>query len=219
MRILIVDDQPLIRKGIVHILLSERDDQQFIEATTVKEAEEICKTNSVDVIFVELHLKDGSGFDLISSIKAPGGNSPKIILLASTISIFEFRRAKELDVEGYLLKEADAEDLKYAYNLILKGEKYYPAKLVEKALSEKDRDGMCLLTDREMDVLAELSKGLTNSQIGNNLYISEGTAKKHISSILSKLNMSNRMEVLVYANRLSGNHRRGTDIHNQNPQY
>jgi two-component system nitrate/nitrite response regulator NarL len=204
LRILIVDDQPLIRKGIMHVLLSVRKDQQFIEAATVKEAVEHCKTNSIDVVFVEQHLKDGSGFDLISSIKAPKEGSPKTILLTSSISVFEFRRAKELDVEGYLLKEADAEDLKYAYNLILKGEKYYPAKLVEKALSDKDKDGMRLLTSRELEVLAELSKGLTNSQIGSNLYISEGTAKKHVSSILSKLNMSNRMEVLVYANRLSG---------------
>ncbi|MDI9493225.1 MAG: response regulator transcription factor [Bacillota bacterium] len=204
MRILIVDDQPLIRKGIMHVLHYERADQQFIEAATVKEAIELCKTNPIDVIFVDLHLKDGSGFDLISCIKAPGESSPKIILLASTISIFEFRRAKDLDVEGYLLKEADADDLKYAYSLILRGEKYYPAKLVEKALSDKERDGICLLTNRELEVLAELSKGLTNSQIGNNLFISEGTAKKHVSSILSKLNMSNRMEVVVYAYRLAG---------------
>jgi DNA-binding NarL/FixJ family response regulator len=75
---------------------------------------------------------------------------------------------------------------------------------VEKALSDKERDGICLLTNRELEVLAELSKGLTNSQIGNNLFISEGTAKKHVSSILSKLNMSNRMEVVVYAYRLAG---------------
>ena len=71
-------------------------------------------------------------------------------------------------------------------------------------MSDKERDGICLLTNRELEVLAELSKGLTNLQIGNNLFISEGTAKKHVSSILSKLNMSNRMEVVVYANRLSG---------------
>ena len=176
MRILIVDDQPLIRKGIMHVLHYERADQQFIEAATVKEAIELCKTNPIDVIFVDLHLKDGSGFDLISCIKAPGESSPKIILLASTISIFEFRRAKDLDVEGYLLKEADADDLKYAYSLILRGEKYYPAKLVEKALSDKERDGICLLPTG-VEVLAELSKGLTNSQIGNNLLSPKGLRK------------------------------------------
>jgi DNA-binding NarL/FixJ family response regulator len=65
LRILIVDDQPLIRKGIMHVLHYERADQQFIEAATVKEAIELCKTNPIDVIFVDLHLKDGSGFDLI----------------------------------------------------------------------------------------------------------------------------------------------------------
>jgi len=204
LRVLIVDDQSLIRKGIFQILFSERFDQQCIEAITIGEALEIHTANPVDIIFVGLYLHDGSGFDLIDSVRASKQKVPKFILLAPSISIFEFRRAKELDVEGYILKETDEEDLKYAYNLILRGEKYYPSQLVEKALNGRDRDGMCLLTDREMDVLAELSKGLTNSQIGNNLYISEGTAKKHISNILTKLNMSNRMEVLMYANKISG---------------
>ena len=204
MRVLIVDNQPLVRKGILQVLFSERENQQFIEASGIAEASTIHKNNPVDIIFVELDLSDGSGFDLINNIKAMGENGPKFILMASSISIFEFRRAKELDVEGYILKETDADDLKYAYSLILRGEKYYPPKLVEKALNMNNKDAMCLLTDREMDVLVELSKGLTNSQIGDNLYISEGTTKKHISNILSKLNMSNRMEVLLYANSIYG---------------
>ncbi len=204
MNILIVDDQPLLRKGVSQVLLSEKGGQHFAEAATVAEAIEIHKKNPADLIFLELHLIDGSGFDLISSVRALPGKSPKFMLLASSISVFEFRRAKELDVDGYLLKEADGDELKYAFRQILRGEKYYPSRLVEKALSGREADGIRLLTDREMDVLAELSKGLTNSQIGDNLYISEGTAKKHISNILSKLNLSNRMEVLVYASKLSG---------------
>jgi len=204
LKVLIVDDQPLIRKGIFQVLFSERDDQQCIEVMTIDEALEIHKEDPADIIFVGLHLHDRSGFDLIDGIRSMNEKVPKFILMASSINIFEFRRAKDLNVEGYILRETDEEDLKYAYNLILRGEKYYPPQLVEKALNGKEREGMCLLTEREMDVLAELSKGLTNSQIGNNLYISEGTAKKHISNILTKLNMSSRMEVLMYANKISG---------------
>lgn len=203
-RILIVDNQPLMRKGIMQVICSEQENQQIIEANTISEAFKVHEDNPVDMVFVELHLHDGSGFDFISGIKSSSdGKIPKFVLLASSISIFEFRRAKELDIDGYILKEMDSDDLKYAYNLILKGGKYYPSKLVDKALNVSDEIGMRLLTEREKDVLIELSKGLTNSQIGSNLYISEGTAKKHISNILTKLNMSNRMEVLVYANKLA----------------
>ena len=100
MRVLIVDNQPLVRKGILQVLFSERENQQFIEASGIAEASTIHKNNPVDIIFVELDLSDGSGFDLINNIKAMGENGPKFILMASSISIFEFRRAKELDVEG-----------------------------------------------------------------------------------------------------------------------
>ncbi len=204
MKILIADKQPLMRKGIIEALDLDKKNHKILEANSLSEALSIQKTNQIDIAFIELHLNDGSGFDFINNIAPNDNKHPQIILLAASISVFEFRRAKELNVDGYILKEMDVEDLKYAFNLILKGEKYYPYKLVDKVLRTNDEDGIRLLTDREMDVLIELTKGLTNSQIGSNLYISEGTAKKHVSNILTKLNMTNRMEVLVYANRLSG---------------
>ncbi|GAB1475411.1 nitrate/nitrite response regulator protein NarP [Bacillota bacterium] len=203
MRILIVDKQPLVRKGIIQVLSSLAGEKEYYEAETVEEAWKTQEENHADIVFTELHLTDGSGLDLINSIKLTESTGAKFILLANYISIFEFRRAKELKVDAYILKDSDADDLRYAFKLILKNEKYYPHRLVEKALGDKEDEGLRLLTDREMDVFVELSKGLTNSQIGSNLYIAEGTTKKHISNILTKLNMTSRMEVLVYANKIS----------------
>jgi len=203
LRILIVDEQPLVRKGIIQVLSSPQGGKEYIEAETIEEALKSQENNPASVIFTELHLPDGSGLNLISAVKSAEEGKPKFVLLARNITIFEFRRAKELEVDAYILKDSNAEDIRYAYNLILRNEKYYPHKLVEKALGVREDESLRLLTDREMDVLMELSKGLTNSQIGNNLYISEGTTKKHISNILNKLNMTNRMEVLVYANKIS----------------
>lgn len=203
MRILIVDEQPLVRKGIIQVLSSPQGGKEYIEAETIEEALKSQENNPASVIFTELHLPDGSGLNLISAVKSAEERKPKFVLLARNITIFEFRRAKELEVDAYILKDSNAEDIRYAYNLILRNEKYYPHKLVEKALGVREDESLRLLTDREMDVLMELSKGLTNSQIGNNLYISEGTTKKHISNILNKLNMTSRMEVLVYANKIS----------------
>ncbi|HHU17988.1 MAG TPA: response regulator transcription factor [Clostridiales bacterium] len=77
--------------------------------------------------------------------------------------------------------------------------KYYPSKLVENTLNGARRDGLQLLTERELDVLSELRKGLTNGEISNKLFITEGTTKKHISSILNKLKLSNRVEAVIYS--------------------
>jgi two-component system nitrate/nitrite response regulator NarL len=125
--------------------------------------------------------------------------------LASNISIFEFRHAKELGVNGYILKDALIEDVRYVFNVVRRGEKFYPARIIEKTFSEVEGKNLKLLTAREMEVFTELRKGLTNCQISNNLYITEGTTKKHISSILNKLKLSNRMEAVVYANKLYRN--------------
>lgn len=161
----------------MHVLHYERADQQFIEAATVKEAIELCKTNPIDVIFVDLHLKDGSGFDLISCIKAPGESSPKIILLASTISIFEFRRAKDLDVEGYLLKEADADDLKYAYSLILRGEKILSCQIGGESI-ERQRTGRYLPSYQQgVGSAGRTEQGSHEFADRQQPFISEGTAK------------------------------------------
>lgn len=200
MKILIIDKQPLLRKGIIQVLSSVPGDRIYIEAKSIEEGLEKNNKAVADVIFIELNLGDGSGLDFIEENK--NKQRQKYFILADSMNMFEFRRSKELDVDAYILKDSDGEDIKYAFNRVMKGEKYYPQELVEKALSYKEGGALRLLTEREMDVLIELSKGLTNSQIGDNLYIAEGTAKKHISNILNKLNMNNRMEVLVYANKL-----------------
>ena len=206
MDILIVDHQPLIRRGIMEVLSTNNETFAVHEAGTLTEAMITMHTQNIDIAFIELHLGSDDGLELIDRAKTQIKHSKvKYILLTTTISIFEFRRAKELGVDGYILKDALVEDILYAFNIVKRGEKYYPSKIIDKAFNRTEEEGLTLLTERELDVFTELRKGLTNGQIGHNLYITEGTTKKHISSILNKLKLSNRMEVVVYANKLYGN--------------
>ena len=205
MNILIVDHQPLIRRGIIDVLSTNKEPYSIHEAGTLAEAMKIMQTQTIEIVFVDLHLGTDDGLELIDRTKQFNQNTTKYILLASNISIFEFRRAKELEVDGYILKDALAEDILYAFNVIRRGEKFYPSRIIEKAFYGLEGEGLRLLTERELDVFSELRKGLTNYQISNNLFITEGTTKKHISSILNKLKLSNRMEAVVYANKLYGN--------------
>jgi two-component system nitrate/nitrite response regulator NarL len=203
MNILIVADQPLIRRGIIDILFFNKESYTIFEAGNSDEAMLILRAQLIEIAFIDLQLGEDDGLELIKRAKDLDKKRTKFILLATMISIFEFRRAKELGVAGYILKDALIEDILYAFNVIRRGEKYYPARIVEKAFYGMEGGGLKLLTERELDVFSELSKGLTNFQIGNNLYITEGTIKKHISSILNKLKLSNRTEAVVFANKIS----------------
>lgn len=197
--ILIADHQPLLRKGLKEVLSIYKENYLFYEAGTLKDAIKICQSKSIDIVFVELQLGIDDGLELVYSIKQENNTHTKVIILLTSISIFEFRRAKELDVDGYIQKDAPIDDILYAFNVIKRGEKYYPSKLVENTLNGARRDGLQLLTERELDVLSELRKGLTNGEISNKLFITEGTTKKHISSILNKLKLSNRVEAVIYS--------------------
>ena len=200
--ILIADHQPLIRKGTIEVLSIYKENYVFFEAGTLSDAIKILQSKNIDIAVVGQQLGKDDGLELIYSIKKGNNNHTKFILLATAINIFEFRRAKELEVEGYIHKDAPVEDVLYAFNVVKRGEKFYPSKLVENAITGVERDGLMLLTERELDVFSELRKGLTNGEISNKLFIAEGTTKKHISSILNKLKLSNRVEAVIYANKL-----------------
>ncbi|MDD2190183.1 MAG: response regulator transcription factor [Eubacteriales bacterium] len=203
--LLIADHQPLIRRGIIEVLSVNKEAYEIYEAGTLDSALKISHTKKIDISIVELHLGTSDGLEYIFRAKKLNANKSKYILLASAITIFEFRRAKELEVDGFILKDALIEDFIYAFNVVKRGEKFYQSKIIEKTISGNDSDALGLLTEREMDVFSELQKGLTNCQISRNLFITEGTTKKHISSILNKLRLSNRMEAVVYANKLYQN--------------
>ncbi len=203
MSILIVDDHPLVRKGIIDILKINRGLGEFLETDNVEEALKILKMYTIDAIIVDLHLKIDNGFDLIEQVKTLNTHV-KIIVLTSSSSLMDFQHAKQLQVDGYILKDAFIEDISYALNVIKRGEKYYSLSLIEYTMNGCEPKELRSLTEREKEVFLELSKGLSNAQISDALYITEGTTKKHISNILSKLSLNNRVEALLYARSLDG---------------
>lgn len=215
MYVLIIDSQPLFRKGIEEALSDCCEKPDFMEVGHINDALDILRDIRIDIAFVDLRMGSeeiGSrrGLELIEKVRkqgdsrAFGSNRTKFILMATSLSLFEFKRAKELGVDGYVLKDAAVEDLQFVFNVVKRGEKFYPSHIVETFMCRREAEDIRLLTEREWDVFSELCKGLTNSQISNNLYITEGTTKKHVSSILNKLKMSSRMEVVVYANKVFG---------------
>lgn len=198
MNVLVVDDHPLIRSGIKSAILLEDNIGYVDEAANISEAISKFDNFKFDLAVLDLYLGKESAFNLIEILRKKNSEI-KILILTSSMKKEDFQKAKKLKVEGYVLKEAYIEDIIYAMNVILRGKIFYDPDILEFSNDNTQSS----LTNREYDVLIELGKGLPNLDIAKNLYISEHTVKKHISSILAKLELSNRTELALYAANIS----------------
>ena len=127
----------------------------------------------------------------------------KFIILTSYISQGDFLKAEKIEVDGYLLKEATAEDLLFVVDLVSRGKKYYDPEIIKYHKKNSENQNLInQLTNREKEVLYEMGKGLSNLEIAENLYISHNTVKKHISRILSKLNLKHRSQIALFVKDL-----------------
>lgn len=203
MRVVIVDDHPLVRKGLASILTMSGTIELLGEATNGKEALELFKTTKPELALVDLRLGRESGLDLIKEAQHQGVRC-KFVVLTSSTDEKDFMGAKELDVAGYILKEALPEELLHALNMIRKGRNYYDQGVLDFAINMRKAPGkervMDSLTPKETEVLIELGKGLSNKEISQMMYITEYTVKKHVSQVLAKLNLADRTHAALYAN-------------------
>lgn len=199
MRLVIVDDHLLVRKGLVSILSNEQNIKEIKEAAEVEEALKIINEEKPDLAMIDLKLGREDGLQVVMKGReaSPG---TKFVILTSFISREDFLRAERIGIDGYILKEAFAEDILYAISIIRRGKKYYDPGVVDYKNKGESFSIFNELTDREKDVLRELGKGMSNEEIAKKLYISENTVKKHVSSILAKLNMEHRAQVVHIVN-------------------
>ncbi|NLC67739.1 MAG: response regulator transcription factor [Clostridiaceae bacterium] len=202
MKLLVVDDHPLVRQGIRSILSSNKYISELLEADSISGALEIIANKRPNIVLVDLKLGSQNGFDLVEKAKESNSDA-KFIILTSYLLQEDFLRGEKIGVEGYILKEAFAEDILYAIRLVQRGKKYYDPAIIGQR-DKMNEEGLLLstLTERESEVLREIGKGMTNEAIAKKLFISEHTVKKHVSSILSKLGLSHRTEAALFVNKV-----------------
>ncbi|WHY19337.1 response regulator transcription factor [Paenibacillus sp. G2S3] len=201
MKIVIVDDHPLVRRGLASVISMQPNLQFAGEATNGREALDVIKETKPDIVLIDLKLVDESGLDVIKTARAHGIVS-KFILLTSSASREDFLRAEEVLVDGYVLKEALPEELLFAIQLVHKGRKYYDPGLMEEKMRINGSSSTDELTPKEKEVLIELGQGACNREIASRLFISEFTVKKHVSQILAKLQVNDRTQAALYANAI-----------------
>jgi DNA-binding NarL/FixJ family response regulator len=209
-RVLIVDDHALFRRGLQMVLEGEADIDVVGEASDGHEAVERAEKTTPDVVLMDVRMPKRSGIEATRAIKEVLP-SAKILMLTISDEEADLYEAIKAGASGYLLKEISIEEVANAVREVQQGKSLISPSMASKLLNEfaamvKRRDERTnipgpRLTDRELEVLKLVAKGMNNRDIGAELFISENTVKNHVRNILEKLHLHSRMEAVVYAVR------------------
>ena len=209
-RVLVVDDHALFRRGLQMVLEQEPDIEVVGEASDGTEAVETAAEKLPDIVLMDVRMPRRGGIDACTAIHdvAP---STKIIMLTISDEEADLYDAIKAGAMGYLLKEISIEEVASAIRAVHGGQSLISPSMASKLLTEfaamvkktdeRQQVPAPRLTDREMEVLKLVAKGLNNRDIAKQLFISENTVKNHIRNILEKLQLHSRMEAVVYAVR------------------
>ena len=200
-RIFLVDDHPIVRRGFQLMINLERDLQVCGEADSASSALEKIAALQPDVAIVDLTLKSSSGLDLIKQLRI---SYPKLKILVFSMhdETFYAERVMRSGAHGYLTKEEGTEKAIEAIHWIVQGKKYFSQNVMAKIMGADFRsDGISvdLLSDRELEVLDLIGRGLGSRQIAERLHLSIKTIESHREHIKSKLNLASATELTKYA--------------------
>jgi DNA-binding NarL/FixJ family response regulator len=194
-RVLCVDDHPLVRKGIASILANEPDMILVAEANNGREAVSLFKEHRPDVVLMDLRMPDLDGTSATRLIRQEAPDA-RIIALTSYDGDQDIYRALEAGVRGYILKEMVHTEVVRAIRTVHSGKRLMPQEVAER-LSEYFPQ--VALTPREVEVLGCVAKGMANKEIATKLGTASGTVKMHIQNILAKLGASDRTHAVTIA--------------------
>lgn len=205
LRILLVDDHEVVRLGMKVLLDKHQGFTVVAEADSEEEAIEQAIAHEPDIILMDIRLAGGSGIEACHQIKQVLPET-KVIMLTSFADDELLFAAIRAGATGYVLKQVGGGDLIRALEATARGESMLDPSLtqrvfveVRRSIQKEEAVAFADLTGQEKQVLALIAAGKTNREIATQLYLSEGTVRNYVSSILSKLNVSNRAEAAAYA--------------------
>ncbi len=201
---MLVDDHPLMRRGINQLLGFEDDFEVVAEACNGSEAIALAHDIEPDLILLDLNMKGMSGLDTLTALRADESTATIVILTVSD-SALDIEAMVKAGADGYLLKDTEPDELVELLRQAATGVKAY-SEFVTQYLAERHthEDLFEALTDRETQILKEVAKGYRNKQIADRLFISESTVKVHMKSLLKKLRVPSRTAAtILYLERYS----------------
>jgi two-component system NarL family response regulator len=194
-RILIVDDHPVVRAGLASMLGAHEQLQVVGAASSGEEALEMVKRDSPHILLLDLRMHTMGGIETMLELKKSGSQA-RVIILTSFETDEDVYRAIQAGAQGYLLKDTTFREMLEAIQQVHAGKRYIPREIAERLAERMMRSS---LTARELEILTLMSKGPTNKQIANALGISDNTVRNHVNSILEKLEVSDRTEAATTA--------------------
>ena len=193
MRLLLAEDQSMLRDALSQLLQLQPDVKVVYQAADGREAMELLKTNPVDVVILDVEMPYQTELDVLEWIKEHQ-LAVKVIIVTTFKRLGYFERAVKADVDAYVLKERSIADLMKTIHTVLDGRKEYSPELMEVLMTHKNP-----LSHQELLVLEAAATGLSNKEIAEKLYLSNGTIRNYMSTILTKLAADNRTEAVRIA--------------------
>ena len=209
-RVLIVDDQALVRAGFRMILESETAIEIVGEASDGLEALDAVRECAPDVVLMDIRMPNLDGLEATRRIVGDGSAGPRVLML-TTFDLDEYvYEALRAGASGFLLKDTPPEQLVTAIEVIASGDALLSPTITKRVIEEFIRrppstmavslpPALDDLTARELEVLGFMARGLSNAEIAKDLFVSETTVKTHVARILMKLNLRDRVQAVVYA--------------------
>ncbi|HEU4386395.1 MAG TPA: response regulator transcription factor [Blastocatellia bacterium] len=192
--VLVVDDHLVVRLGLKTMIDSQPDMQVVAECGDGSQALELFREKKPDVTIMELRIPGMNGAEVTQSIRAEYPKA-RILMLSSYSGDEDIHRALQAGARGYLLKDTAPDEILNAIRAVYAGQHYVPARVMERVAGRIQSS----LTNRELEILSLIVKGLSNREIGGVLRISEGTVKNHILNILSKMGVHDRTQAAIAA--------------------
>lgn len=201
-RLLLVDDHPMLRRGLADLLSLEKDVKVIAEANHGAEALEVLAHENVDLVILDHNMPVLNGIETLKKIRELAIDT-KVLLFTVSDNSKDVQDALQLGVDGYLLKDMEPEEIINDVRKILRGELVISpslAPILAQAMRKPvQSDSGYELTEREVQVAQMIAQGMSNKMIGNKLGIAESTVKVHVKHILSKIGLRTRVEIAVWA--------------------
>jgi len=190
MRLLIAEDQSMLRDAMSTLLSMEDSVESVLQAKDGKEAINLISTNDIDVAILDVEMPEATGLEVLEYIRNNNIHC-KVVIVTTFKRMGYFERAIKNNVDAYVLKDRSIDELMKTINNVLAGQKEYSPELMENIFNSHNP-----LTNQEKIILLKIKEGLPNKEIANELFLSEGTIRNYISNILTKLNCKNRTEAV-----------------------